>query len=68
MKHRKSTALLSHGVIVFALSLLVLIILDIYNPMLGFLSSPYSRGVMGVLIVLSLTLGIISAVRDRRSE
>ncbi len=66
MKQTKKTALLAHGVIVFALSLLVLIILDIYNPMLGFLSSAYSRGVMCVLITLSLWLGISAAAAGRR--
>ncbi len=68
MKTSKLIAFLCHAMIVLAISMLVFLILDQYNPMLGFLSSSYSRAVLGVLALLSLTLGIFFVVSGRRSE
>jgi len=68
MRRRNTLRLLAHAVIVLSVSLLVLFILDIYNPMLGFLDSPYSRTVLCVLLILAAALGVVIAAGDRRSR
>ncbi len=64
----KISRLLAHAVIVLAAGLLVLYILDIYNPMLGFLDSVYSRILLCVLLLLALALGIVFFCREYRSR
>ena len=67
MKNRKRFALLSHAVIIFALVHITFLILDIFNPMMGFLSSRYSRVVFILFLLSALTLGIWCVVLCRRS-
>ena len=67
MNKKQRIALLSHAVIILSLSLITFFILDIYNPMMGFLSSRYSRVILCLYFVLSLALGIVSAAKSRRS-
>ena len=61
-------ALLCHAVIVLAAAAGTLAVLDIYNPMMGFLAAPYSKVVLLALCVLAIVLGIVSARRDRRER
>lgn len=62
----RAYALLCHAVIVLAGAAGVLAVLDLYNPMMGFLAAPYSRAVLLALCLLGLVLGIVSARRERR--
>ncbi len=66
-KPSRAYALLCHAVIVLAGASGVLAVLDLYNPMMGFLAALYSRAVLLSFCVLALVLGIVSARRDRRS-
>ena len=59
-------ALLCHAVIVLSAAAGTLAVLDIYNPLMGFLSGPYSKTVLLAAFVLAIVLGIASARRDRR--
>ena len=68
MKKRKRITLLSHAVIVLALSLITFFILDIYNPMMGFLSSRYSRVVFCLFCALGLALAVVDVVLCRKAD
>ena len=67
MKKPKKISLLCHAVIVLSLSLTTLFILDIYNPLLGFMESTYSRVLLCALFVLSFALAVKTDLSLRRS-
>ncbi len=58
--NRKLFSLLANAVVVLALTVLVLYILNVYNPMMGFTASLYSRVLECALCVLAAALGIVS--------
>ena len=66
MKKRKRLALLAHAVIILSLSQITFFILNILNPLMGFMSSRYSLIVMGAYYILSLLLGICCVALCRR--
>ncbi len=59
MKQRLKTVL-ANAVIVLAVTGLVFFILDIYNPLMGFMTSVYSRVLLCALFVLAPALGIVA--------
>ena len=61
-------ALLNHVTVSLALAVGVLVILDVFNPRMGFLSSTYSRIVIAMLAVCALAVAIRSVRRDRRAQ
>ncbi len=63
----KLFAVLAHAAIVLAVATLVLIILDYYNPMLGFTDSPYSRVVLYAALAVAAVLGVAAVVKDRKA-
>lgn len=67
MNRHTKAPLLAHAVIVLVLSLATLFILDMYNPLLGFMSSTYTRILLCTLLVLSLILAVKFAGLVRRA-
>ncbi len=63
----KLVAVLSHAAIVLAGATLLLSILDYYNPMLGFMDSPYSRVVLYAALAVAAVLGVAAVVKDRKA-
>ncbi|MBQ3275573.1 MAG: hypothetical protein IJH47_00760 [Oscillospiraceae bacterium] len=61
-------ALLDHVTVSLALVVAVLVVLDIFNPRMGFLSSTYSRAVIVLLAACSLTVAVRSIRRYRRAR
>ena len=69
MKRRRGLgALLPHVSVSLALAVAVMVILDVFNPRMGFLSSTYSRIVLLLAAVIALASGIRSAALDRRER
>ncbi len=67
MKRRRGLgALLPHVSVSLSLAVAVMVILDVFNPRMGFLSSTYSRIVLLLAAVIALVSGIRSAALDRR--
>ena len=61
-------ALLDHVTVSLALVVAVLVVLDMFNPRMGFLSSTYSRAVIVLLAACSLTVAVRSIRRYRRAR
>ncbi len=61
-------ALLDHVTVSLALAVAVLVVLDIFNPRMGFLSSTYSRAMIVLLAACSLTVAVRSIRRYRRAR
>ena len=59
---------LPHAVISLALAVAVLVVLDVFNPRMGFLTSTYSRIILCLLAVFAVALGVENAVRNRRAQ
>ena len=59
---------LPHLVLILAVMLLVLVVLNEFNPYMGFLSSGVTRVYYIIFAVLALALSIADAVRDRRKK
>ena len=66
MNKRRALAILCHAVIVLAVTNATFYILDIYNPMMGFLTTTYSKTMLIALYASSAALGIACATRLRR--
>ena len=66
MNKRRALALLCHTVIVLALTNATFYILDIYNPLMGFLTTTYSKVMLCALYAASAALGILTAARLRQ--
>jgi len=60
-------ALLPHVVIDLSAVFMVFLVLNKYNPMMGFLTNRYSQPLLWLLCVASLTVAILQ-VRQNRSE
>lgn len=58
-------ALLANAVLVLALTMGVLFILNIYNPLMGFTGSLYSRVLACSLYLGAAALGVLSLLRTR---
>ena len=67
-KGRVFEAVLNHVTVSLALAVGVLVILEIFNPRMGFLSSTYSRIVIALLAACALIVAIRSVRRDRRAQ
>ena len=61
-------AALPHLAIALALAVGTLVVLEYFNPRMGFLTSAYSMVVIFLLAVTALAAGIRSAARDRREQ
>ncbi len=59
---------LPHGAISLAAAVLVLLVLEYFNPRMGFLTSGYSRIVIALLALFAMAAGIQSAGRMRRAR
>ena len=57
---------LPHLVVILAVMLLVFVVLNEFNPYMGFLSSEITRIFYIVFAVLALVLGVVCVARDRR--
>ncbi len=66
MNKRRLLAFLCHAVIVLAVTNATFYILDIYNPMMGFLTTAYSKTILIALYAASAALGVVGVVRLRR--
>jgi len=64
----KFLAILSHGCMVLAVTTLTFLVLDHLNPMMGFLSSGYSRLLLVALCLCGFGLGLSQVIRSRRKE
>jgi len=60
--------LLPHLTIALAAAVAVMVILEYFNPRMGFLTSSYSMAVIGLLALFALAAGIRSAARDRKER
>ena len=56
---KKPVRILAHVVFVLSVTSIVLFILNLYNPMMGFLSSDYSLAILLGLDVLSALLAVL---------
>ena len=58
--------ILPHAVMVLAVMFMVLLVLNGFNPRMGFISSDISRKWLWAFCVLALINGIVTVIRDRR--
>lgn len=69
MKHGHDLgALLPHVTISLSLAVGVMVILDFFNPRMGFLTSTYSRIILVLMVGFALASGIRSAAQDRKTQ
>ena len=66
-KRTRSPGLLAHAVVALSTALIVLRLLDLFHPMMGFGDSLYTRLIEALLLLAALALGVSSAERDRRN-
>lgn len=65
---KKSVRILAHVVFVLALASITLMILNVYNPLMGFTSSNYAQAVFLALGVLSALLAALVFCRGREEK
>jgi hypothetical protein len=65
-KRTRTPGLLAHAVVALSTALIVLRLLDLFHPMMGFGDSLYTRLVEALLLLAALALGVSSAEKERR--
>ena len=65
---KKPVRILAHVVFVLSVTSIVLFILNLYNPMMGFMSSDYSLAVFLALYILSAVLAVLVFCRAGRKK
>lgn len=65
---KKTVRILAHAVFVLSVTSIVLFILNIYNPMMGFMSSDYSLGIFLALYTLSALLAVLVFARREKQR
>ena len=66
---RKAMEILSHACVILALMFLVFLVLDQFNPMMNFVNSKISQGLLAVLCLYTLSRSVLGwTVEKRESE
>ena len=66
---RKAMEILSHACVILALMFLVFLVLDQFNPMMNFVNSKISQGLLVVLCLCTLSRSVLGwTVEKRESE
>ena len=65
---KKPVRILAHVVLVLAITSIVFFILNLYNPMMGFLSSDYSLAILLLLDILSALLAVLVFTRTGKKK
>lgn len=65
---KKTVRILAHVVFVLSATSIVLFILNLYNPMMGFMSSDYSLMIFLALDILSALLAVLVFTRAGRKK
>lgn len=60
---KKFIRLLAHAVLILSMSSITLMILNVYNPLMGFTTSDYSKALFLTLYVLAGTLAVLVFTR-----
>ncbi|MBR5707845.1 MAG: hypothetical protein IKX41_00480 [Oscillospiraceae bacterium] len=60
---KKFIRILAHAVFILSLTSITFMILNVYNPLMGFTSSDYSRAIFLSLYVLAAILAVLTFVR-----
>ena len=63
---RLCRTLLPHIVIDLSVVFMVFLVLNRYNPMMGFLNNAYSRPLLWILCILSFLQSLLLAAHNRR--
>ena len=65
---KKIIRILAHVVFILSLASITLMILNMYNPLMGFTSSDYSRAIFLALYVRAATLAVLVLSPDGGEE
>ena len=65
---KKPVRILAHAVFVLSATSIVLFILNLYNPMMGFMSSDYSLAIFLALYILSAVLAALVFTRRGKKK
>ena len=65
---KKPVRILAHAVFVLSATSIVLFILNLYNPMMGFMSSDYSLVIFLALYILSAVLAALVFTRRGKKK
>ena len=65
---KRFVRILAHLVFILALASITLMILNVYNPLMGFTTSDYSRAVFLVLYVLAAVLAVLVFSRPEKKQ
>ena len=65
---KRFVRILAHLVFILALASITLMILNVYNPLMGFTTSDYSRAVFLALYVLAAVLAVLVFSRPEKKK
>ena len=65
---KRFVRILAHLVFILALASITLMILNVYNPLMGFTTSDYSRAVFLALYVLAAVLAVLVFSRPEKKN
>ena len=65
---KRFVRILAHLVFILALASITLMILNVYNPLMGFTTSDYSRAVFLALYVLAAVLAVLVFSRPEKKQ